>query len=124
VDGSSIKIPVSPFGLCKMRCRHLFNVTENKIELFAVPCGMYSSAFPDDHGHDGIFICLSSCFVEFYCLVDVDTADEVSRYEDKVRSDDSMSVDVAQGVTGCKSFLRGDDRFDANSRMGRRRGIF
>lgn len=56
---------------------------------------MISAAFPDDHSHDGVFVSFPTSFMELYGVVDIDAADKVAGDENKVRSDDSMGIDVA-----------------------------
>lgn len=60
-----------------------------------LPRGMISAAFPDDHSHDGVFVSFPTSFMELYGVVDIDAADKVAGDENKVRSDDSMGIDVA-----------------------------
>jgi hypothetical protein len=69
------------------------------------PRPMRGTALFNNHGHNGIFVGFSSFLVCAYNLIYANVANQITRDKDKVTSDDSVRVDVAQSISRAKRLL-------------------
>jgi hypothetical protein len=76
---------------------------------------MTASTFFDDHSHDRILILLATLLVDRDCLCDFNAAHQVTADEDKVGSDDTMGINVAQRVAWSECLIGCNDGRDFDS---------
>lgn len=71
---------------------------------------MDDPALLDHHSHDSITVDFSPLFVHSHNLIYPDITHKIAGNKDKVVCDNSMRIDITEGVPWCECLLGGDDR--------------
>lgn len=70
---------------------------------------MHNPALLNHHSHDGITVNLPPFFVHLHHLVYPDVAHKITGDENEIVCDDTMGVDITEGVPWCERLLCSDN---------------
>lgn len=94
------------------------SATACKEALGDAPGPMVRAALFYYHRHDSVLVRFSTLFVNTNDFIDPDVADEITRDENEVGSDDPVRVDISHGISRRKCLLRSDNGDDLQASTG------
>ena len=73
------------------------------------PCPVHNSTLLDDHSHYSITVDLPPLFMHPYDLIYPDIAHKVTSDKNEIVGDDTVGIDITEGVPRCERLLCSDD---------------